>query len=63
MQQAESDCDMKEKIQKLLDQIKRDFPDGCTGLECSDCPLLTTKGGVQSHLCDAIRAASMRVND
>ena len=28
---------MKDKIQKLLDQIKRDFPDGCSGVICGEC--------------------------
>ena len=45
---------MKDKIQRLLDQIKRDFPDGCGERDCSTCPLEQhpTREGVL--LCDML---------
>lgn len=45
---------MKDKIQALLDQIKRDFPDGCDERDCSTCPLEQhpTREGVL--LCDML---------
>jgi len=39
MHQAMQQSSMRDKIQKLLDQIRRDFPNGCEDLDCSDCPL------------------------
>lgn len=48
---------MSEKIQKLLDQINRDFPDGCTGIDCDDCPLnLSASGDVGTDLCDLLES-------
>jgi hypothetical protein len=51
---------MKDKIQRLLDQIKRDFPDGCDGLECKDCPLLAGINDPRQGLCDAIQGLHNR---
>lgn len=39
VKQEDSACDMKEKIQALCEQVKRDFPNGCRGISCGDCPL------------------------
>ena len=46
---------MKDKIEKLLEQIKRDFPDGCAGLDCKDCPLGGHIDDVENGLCRAIQ--------
>jgi len=50
----EKPVNMKDRIQALLDQIHRDFPDGCRGMNCTTCPLRTTKDGVKHYLCQTL---------
>lgn len=54
---------MKGKIETLLRHVKRDFPNGCIGFDCKDCPLLTSKDPVAVHLCKAIRATTTKLLD
>jgi len=44
---------MKDEIQALYDQIERDFPNGCQGLSCDECPL-TPRDEVRYHLCQTL---------
>ena len=44
---------MKDQIQKLLDQIKRDFPNGCDSMDCKDCPL-DRGDAVAVQVCDML---------
>ena len=30
---------LEEKIAALVEHIKKEFPKGCTGVECKECPL------------------------
>ena len=32
----------EEKIAALVEHIKKEFPKGCKGVNCDDCPLLHT---------------------
>lgn len=46
---------MSDKIQKLLDQIRRDFPNGCEGQDCNHCPLYSEEPNTLIRkLCDAV---------
>ena len=48
---------MRDKIEKLLEQIKRDFPDGCAELDCvfDDCPLNTNENTLKHELCKLLK--------
>lgn len=46
---------MNNKIQKLLDQIKEDFPNGCEGMDCDKCPCFTEeRDTLERKVCDAV---------
>ena len=39
------------KIEALLERIQKEFPTGCTGLDCKDCPLDGKIGNLETRLC------------
>ena len=50
---------MKEKIKALLDQIKRNFPNGCKDVYCDDCPLNDADHAtVEMRLCDLLSSGT-----
>ena len=40
-----------EKIEALLERIKKELPRGCEGLECEDCPLDGKIGDLETRIC------------
>jgi len=46
--------EIADRIEKLIKQIKKDFPDGCSELDCNKCPLRSLSDA-QTGLCVAIR--------
>jgi len=47
---------MNDKIEKLLEQIKKDFPVGCDGILCENCPLdnHSDDGTPESAVCEML---------
>jgi hypothetical protein len=43
-----------DKITKIVETIKKECPDGCSGLSCSECPLNDTKDEFGYEICEML---------
>ena len=44
-----------EKAKKLIDNIRQEFPKGCTNMRCDDCPFINAyEDTIEQHLCSIL---------
>ena len=52
----------EEKITALVEHIKKEFPEGCKGVECDNCPLFESKIGepMECDICEMLAMIESR---
>ena len=50
-------------IESLSDRIQKEFPAGCDGIVCEDCPLNDKNGIVKTTVCDMMWRIAQNYNE